>query len=98
MADYGSSGIWVDGLVSPFRHVMAGHHDLGLPADLAARFVLWIDRYWAKADKKPLDLTAFNAEGRSLAIALKAFVGGKAQVVFEPENDNGRPGPPEVIV
>lgn len=71
MAEYGSSGIWVDGSVGPFLHAMARHRDLALPADLAARFVSWISWYWAKADKKPLDLKTFNAEGRSLAIALK---------------------------
>src|SRR5262245_23706785 len=97
MADYGSSGIWIDGMVGPFRHAMAEHRDLGLPDDLAAQFEAWINLYWARADKKSLDLASFNAEGRALAIALKAFVGSETEVVFEPVTSDDRPGPPEVI-
>jgi hypothetical protein len=97
MAEYGSSGIWVAESVGPFRHGMISHQRLGLPHELKVRFVAWIEQYWARADQRPLDVAAFNAEGRSLAISLKAFVGGATEVVFEPEAEDGGLGGPEVI-
>jgi hypothetical protein len=76
---------------------MVSHERLGLPAELASRFAAWIQRYWARADRKPFDTKAFNAEGRSLAIALKAFVGRNTEVVFEPETQDGRLGSSQEI-
>jgi hypothetical protein len=76
---------------------MMSHKRLGLPRELAHRFAAWIERYWDRADRKPFDTAAFNAEGRSLAIALKAFVGPHTEVIFEPETEDGGLGAPEVI-
>ena len=97
MAEYGSSGIWVAEPFGPFRHGMVEHRKLGLPADLAARFAAWIEEYWARAEGRPLNVAAFNDEGRSLAIALKRFVGPNTRVVFEPELEDGGLGLPEII-
>ena len=97
MAEYGSSGIWVAEPLGPFRHGMVEHKKLGLPDDLALRFAAWIEAYWARADHRPLDVPAFNAEGRALATALKRFVGPDTQVVYEPELEDEGLGPPEII-
>jgi hypothetical protein len=97
MAEYGSSGIWVAEPCGPFRHGMIEYKKLGLPADLAARFAAWIEVYWAWAEGRPLDVAAFNEEGRSLAAALKRFVGPNTQVIFEPELEDGGLGQPEII-
>ena len=97
MAEYGSSGIWVAEPCGLFRHGMIGLKRLRLPAELAGRFVAWIEKYWARLDHRPFDVVAFNAEGRSLALELKAFVGLETEVVFEPEAESGGLGAPEVI-
>jgi hypothetical protein len=97
MAEYGSSGIWVAEAFGPFRHGMIDYKRLGLPDELAAKFAAWVDRYWARADRRPFDEAAFNAQGRSLAIALKEFVGPDTQVIFEPELEDGGLGAPEII-
>lgn len=96
MAEYGSSGIWVAESVGPFRHGMIGHKRLGLPDDLTARFTAWIMRYWARRDDG-FDVGAFNAEGRTLALALKFFVGARTEVLFEAEAEDGELSAPEVI-
>ncbi len=97
MADYGSSGIWVDEPIGPFRHGMITHRRLGLPAELAAQFAAWIDKYWARSGRRPLDVPSFNAQGRSFAVELKRFVGAETTVLYEPELEDGELGPPEVI-
>lgn len=97
MAEYGSSGVWVAEACGPFRHGMIEHKRLSLPDGLAQRFAAWIERYWAVLDHRPFDVESFNAEGRSLAVALKAFVGAETEVVFEPETAEGGLGVPETI-
>jgi hypothetical protein len=86
MAEYSSSGIWAAEPFGLFRHGMVGYARLGLPADLAARFAAWIEKYWRRLDGG-LDLVAFNVEGLELARALKRHVGASTEVVFAPESD-----------
>jgi hypothetical protein len=97
MAEYASSGIWIVEPYGFFRHGMISHKRLGLPAELAAQFAEWIEWYWARLGSGPFDLAAFNQKGRSLALALKAFVGPNTEVVFEPETDDRGLRPSEVI-
>ncbi|MDY3553182.1 hypothetical protein R5W24_002274 [Gemmata sp. JC717] len=68
---------------------------LGLPENLILRFATWIERFWGRL-KDDFDLASFNAEGRALAVALKAVVGTGTEVVFEAEAENGL-APPEII-
>ncbi len=96
MAEYGSSGIWVAESVGPFRHGMIDHQKLGLPDELAERFGAWIERYWARL-RDEFDAKAFNAEGRALAVALKAFVGSETEVVYEGEAEDGGLLSPEIV-
>ena len=96
MAEYGSSGIWVAEAVGPFRHGMIATRRLGLPDELTERFAAWIERYWARR-RDDFDVEAFNSEGRSLAVALKAFVGPDTEVVFEGEANDGGLLAPEII-
>jgi hypothetical protein len=96
MAEYGSSGIWVDETIGPFRHGMISYKKLGLPKELSSRFTAWIERYWARS-KDGFDAVAFNKEGRSLAVALKSFVGPDTEVVFEGEAPEGGLLAPEII-
>ena len=85
MADYGSSGIWSDGEIGPFRHGMVEHTELLLPPALAAAFDAWIDRYWDQKEWPQSTKETFNQEGRALAAQLKLFVGKETVVVFQPE-------------
>lgn len=85
MADYGSSGIWADGDIGAFRHGMVRHGDLSLPRDLASDFKAWIEGYWERRQWNQADSDAFNETGRSLAARLKAHVGDKVTVTFQPE-------------
>jgi hypothetical protein len=99
MAEYGSSGIWVvarrpGGL---FRHGMIEYADLGLSTALSAEFASWVERYEHDNPNGDLDTEAFNAEGRRLANALKAFLGTAYSVEFQGEADDGSLMPSEVI-
>lgn len=85
MADYGSSGIWADGEIGPFRHGMVEHVSLSLPPSLAAAFDTWIERYWGRKTLSQSDNDSFNQTGRALAGQLKTFVDGSAVVSFQPE-------------
>ena len=96
--EWGSSGIWV--LDTPFQATaggMADHDILNLPQELAARFDRWIEWLWDAMPDMPtaaaFDWTAFEAEGRQLAVELKKFLGpevrveyraGKSTIVIEP--------------
>ena len=84
MADYGSSGIWADGDIGPFRHGMVEHADLSLPQALADAFDAWIERYWNRKVWNASELEAFNSTGRALAGELKSFA-PSAVVSFQPE-------------
>jgi hypothetical protein len=97
MADYGTSGIWVDGEIDPFRHGMVEHVDLSLPSDLAASFDSWIETYWDRKAWEQSDAESFNQAGRALAVQLKAFVGGAAVVSFQPELWPVGLGPEELL-
>lgn len=88
MAEYGSSGIWVAEQTGLFRHGMVEHATLALPPALAARFDAWIDAY-TEGLERPLDDVAFNAEGMSLARALKAHCGAATEVVYAGERRDG---------
>lgn len=85
MADYGSSGIWADGAIGPFRHGMVKHADLSLPSELAAAFDAWIARYWSRKTWSQADNESFNQTGRALAAQLKSVVGEATVVSFQPE-------------
>ncbi|NUO75737.1 MAG: hypothetical protein HOQ32_06955 [Lysobacter sp.] len=85
MADYGSSGIWADGDIGPFRHGMVRHADLSLPPELTVAFKRWIEGYWERKQWNQADNDAFNRTGRSLAAQLKAHVGDDVTVTFQPE-------------
>ena len=97
MADYGTSGIWADGDIGPFRHGMVRHSDLSLPSDLSSAFDAWIDRYWARKQWGQSDNESFNQTGRALAIQLKAFVGEATVVSFQPELWPTGLGPEELL-
>lgn len=88
MAEYGSSGIWVAEQTGLFRHGMVEHATLALPPALAARFDAWIEAY-TEGLQRPLDDVAFNAEGVSLARALKAHCGAATEVVYAGERPDG---------
>jgi hypothetical protein len=85
MADYGTSGIWADGDIGPFRHGMVEHADLSLPPSLAAAFDAWIEKYWDRKAWSQSENESFNQVGRTLAGELKAFVGEAASVSYQPE-------------
>lgn len=98
MAEYGSSGIWV--LVAKggaFRHAMIEHGALGLPAEVCRRFAAWIERYEVENLDGTLDVADYNAEGRALAVLLKAHVGPEAHVEHQGEASDGGLLPPETI-
>lgn len=97
MADYGASGIWVDGEIGPFRHGMLELADLDLPADLAASFNAWIATYWERRQWSETDAESFNQTGRALAVRLKAFLGSRAAVSFQPESWPTGLGPEEFL-
>lgn len=97
MADYGASGIWVDGEMGPFRHGMLEHADLDLPADLSASFNAWIDAYWGRRQWSEADSESFNQTGRALAVRLKAHLGSRAAVSFQPEAWPSGLGPEELL-
>jgi tetratricopeptide (TPR) repeat protein len=65
---------------------MISHRHLGLPAELATSFEEWIALF---GDRGTLGLWEFNATGRTLAVALKTFVGPQTEVTFEPEDEDG---------
>jgi hypothetical protein len=75
---------------------MIDHNRLGLPDELSQRFVAWIEQYWARL-RDEFDARAFNAEGRALAAALKAFVGSETEVVYEGEAEDGGLLAPEIV-
>ena len=97
MADYGTSGIWADGATGSFRHGMIEHADLGLPAELAASFDAWIERYWERRQWSRLDSESFNRTGRELAVQLKAFLGWGTGVPFQAELWPAGLGPEELL-
>jgi len=88
MADYGSSGIWVDYPAGPFRHSMVSHDDLHIHDDLARRFSRWIQNYW-EHKKENFELLNFNDEGWRLAQLLQMHFGAGTQVLHAAERRGG---------
>jgi hypothetical protein len=97
MADFGSSGVWVDEAIGPFRHGMTEHSDLSLPASLAAAFDAWIETYWDRKQWDASTVESFNDQGRSLARQLKAFMGASSVVSYQPEAWPTGLGPEELV-
>ncbi|NZA26839.1 hypothetical protein H0E84_10625 [Luteimonas sp. SJ-92] len=97
MADYGTSGIWADEVIGPFRHGMVPHSGLSLPPALAAAFDAWINRYWERKQWDLSDTESFNQEGRVLALKLKKFAGSDTIVSFQPEQWPSGLGPEELL-
>ncbi len=91
MAEYGSSGIWKvsTGHGGVFRHGMVEHAVIGLSAELATRFVRWIELYEQHNLDGTLDTDAFNVEGLTLATALRAHIGHHAHIEYQGEADDG---------
>ena len=96
MADYSSSGVWaicLPGERGPFRHQMITHATLGTPPELTSRFEHWVAHccVWFewKRGHWPLGFTIeeLNAEGRSLAQALKQQVGKNCLVTYAAVDD-----------
>lgn len=99
MAEYGSSGIWKlsTGRGGVFRHGMVEHAGLGLPPELALRFVAWIERYENENLDGTLDADAFNRDGLELATLLGAHLGAQCHVEYLGEAANGGLLPAVVI-
>jgi hypothetical protein len=97
MAEYGTSGIWADDPIGPFRHGMVRHSDLALPTELASAFDAWIDRYWSRKRWTLADNESFNQTGRTLAKQLKEFMGEATSVSFQPELWPRGLGPEELL-
>ncbi len=95
MAEYCSSGIWVIGKVSYFRHGMIEHSSLKLPPDLAKRFEQWIELYDENSAAN-FNLYQFNNIGRGLAQDLKNHL-GNGSVEFIPESIDGGIGETEIL-
>ncbi len=99
MAEYGSSGIWVDKEHGLFRHGMIDYTDLHLPQELAERFTHWIAHYEQQiTSPSEYNYQTFNAEGRLLAEALKRHVGSETYVEFQAETSDGGLTPSEEIL
>jgi len=100
MAEYESSGIWVIEPVGPFRHGMIRHEALDVPSGLSSQFREWIDLYWQRIDEdisSDEDTKKFNQTGRTLAKALKDYLGPNVYVEYIPELPDGSRGSSEII-
>jgi len=98
MADFGSSGIWADGNVGPFRHGMVKAADMNMPGDLRESFEQWIQEFWVARDSPDtFDSDKFNDMGRRLARALKSVIGSDTVVVYTPVEGVDRIGSDEQI-
>ena len=100
MADTGSSGIWrmepyaAPGTSIVFRHRMTSFSQLNLSPDLVARFKAWIAEY----ESGLRDLEQFNRTGLELAQALKAVLGSRVHVEYEPEWVRGGDRPAATVI
>lgn len=84
LADYYTSGVWLEKPTHGFREVMISHEALAVPAELAAAFDLWVHEYDEHRTWTAADTEVHNHDGRRLARRLKGHVKTDFEVVFRP--------------